>query len=92
MFNPSLSDSALDQAIKEYEALLSKYKGKIIDMDKKGKNRLAYEIKDMKEAHHVLLNIEADPTSIVAIKKQVEITDNILRMLILNSALNKKVK
>lgn len=84
LFKGNLSESALEQAVKDFEALLAKHKAKIEDQDKKGKTRLPQAIKKCKDAYQILFKVQADPASLAPIKKQLEIQDAILRSMFTN--------
>lgn len=84
LFSPNLDDAKLDKAIKDLEALLGKFNGKILDADKKGRKKLAYKIDDNRDANQVILKLELEEDSVSKIRKQLSISDNILRFSILS--------
>ena len=88
ILNPDLDEARLDQTLRDIEAVLGKYEAKVVDIDKRGKRRLAYTIKNKRDSHQVILKLEIEPSTVAPIKKQLSITDNILRFTLL--ALNKQ--
>ena len=61
---------------------MAKSKGKILDQNNKGKQKTAYPVAGFNEAHQILLNIEADPSSLVALAKLIDMDENIIKHLL----------
>lgn len=79
LYSPKLDDSSVDKAVKEFENLLHKHNAKVTDVNKKGRQPMAYEIANFKDANHVLVYFDAEGDAIAPIKKQLEINTNVLR-------------
>jgi len=81
---PTLDEEGLDNVIKLVEEFMTK-EGCVIKMtDKKGRKRLAYEVKKMRDGYYVSTIFEGKPESIVAIKRMMTISEEIIRSIIVS--------
>ncbi|WP_347489471.1 30S ribosomal protein S6 [Desulfoscipio sp. XC116] len=71
------------------DALIGKVRGiaetngaEIIKLEKWGKRRLAYEIKDCREGLYVIMNFKGDAAVAAELDRVLKITENILRHMI----------
>ena len=74
-----------DRVRGQIELMLQKEGAEILICKKWDERRLAYEIKGRKRAGYVLTYFKAPPTIQSAIERQVQLSDNILRCLILRA-------
>lgn len=65
------------------KALLEKVGAKVVRFHRWDQRQLAYEIKGQREGIFYLLYLEADPASIATLKREVELSELVLRSLIL---------
>lgn len=56
--------------------------GKLGEVDDWGIRKLAYEINHLKEGNYVLINFEADPAIIKELERRSQITDAIIKYLV----------
>lgn len=56
--------------------------GKLGEVDDWGIRKLAYEINHIKEGNYVLINFEADPSIIKELERRSQITDAIIKYLV----------
>lgn len=56
--------------------------GKLGDVDDWGIRKLAYEINHLNEGNYVLINFEADPSIIKELERRSQITDAIIKYLV----------
>ncbi|MEB3238379.1 MAG: 30S ribosomal protein S6 [Candidatus Sericytochromatia bacterium] len=80
---PQLEDEQVDAAMKQVEDLLAKFGGVLVRHEKKGKRRLAYEVKDQREGTYCLINFEAGQLVLDELRRFFSISDDILRSMIL---------
>lgn len=60
--------------------------GKLGEIDDWGNKKLAYEIQKLSEGNYVLINFEADPSIIKELERRAQITDQIIKYLVVNKA------
>ena len=81
LYHPDL-EIDLDKALKKVEKIVKDNKGKIVDSDNWGKRKLAYSIKKEDHAIYVYYDVELEKGSISKIESTLNITDEVLRYLI----------
>ena len=84
LLNPDLDQTRVDQELKGFEEIFAKHGGKIVDIDNRGRKKSAYPIKNKRDANQVILKVELEPNQVTQVKKQLSITNNILRYSLLN--------
>lgn len=83
ILRPQLEEEQVDAAMKKLEEFITKSGGTIVRHEKKGKKRLAYEVKDQREGTYVLLNFELDPAQVKELKRYFALSDDTIRHLVL---------
>jgi small subunit ribosomal protein S6 len=81
LYHPSLEvdlSKAEDQILKVFSAS----KAKVLNTDNWGKRKLAYQIKKQDHAIYVFYTVEVNPAEIKKIESRLNITDEIVRYLI----------
>ena len=81
IIDPNLTEEALKALEDRFTGLINE-NGKVESVENMGKKRLAYEIKKNKEAIYLLINFEANPSSIAELERNYRITDEILKFII----------
>lgn len=77
------SDEEVTNAIiTKFENLIKNNGGVIEKLDRWGKKRLAYEIKDFTEGFYVLVHFTAEPAVVRELERVIKITDEVLRHLL----------
>ena len=85
ILHPNTEMELQDSLIERYKALVEEEGGKVTDVRKWGKRRLAYEIADQREGFYVLLNYEAEPKVTDELDRILKITEQIIRFMITRS-------
>ncbi len=80
LIRPDMEAGILKAEYKGIEDMVAKYKGNIEGVQEIGKKSLAYSIKKHKEGVYYLLNIKMGPHAIKALKDELKLNENILRM------------
>ncbi|MBK9144002.1 MAG: 30S ribosomal protein S6 [Candidatus Melainabacteria bacterium] len=79
---PNLDEDGVDKTIATVEEFL-KGQGAIVDLtDKKGRKRLAYEVKKMRDGYFVHSVFRAPAESLAAIKRMMTLSEDVIRFLI----------
>ena len=76
-------EELINAIVAKFENLINNNGGVIEKMDRWGKKRLAYEIKDFTEGYYVLVNFNAEPKTVQEIERVMKITDEVIRHLLI---------
>lgn len=68
-----------DQLITTIEKNIENLGGKVFEINKMGRKKLAYDLGDNRDAFCVTLNIEIDPARIKELKRYLKLNDTVLR-------------
>ena len=82
VLNAKIDDDARNAALSRAKDYITRFGGKISDVEEWGKQRLAYEIQKMSEGYYYFIQFEAESDAPAKIESQVRIMDNVLRFLI----------
>lgn len=81
IINPNLSEDDNNSIIDKFKSIIEK-DGEIVDVDKWGKRKLAYEINDLKEGYYVLINFNSDTDVVDELQRVFKIDDEIMRYIV----------
>lgn len=77
-------EEVINNTITKFENLIKNNGGNIEKIDRWGKKRLAYEVKDFAEGFYVLFYFTAEPKAIAELDRVMKITDEVLKHMIIN--------
>ena len=78
-----LDEEGTNAIITKFETLINNNGGQVEKIDRWGKKRLAYVIKDFAEGFYCLVNFSAEPATIVELDRIMKITEDILKFMII---------
>ena len=78
-----LEEEATNAVITKFEMLITNNGGTIDKIDRWGKRRLAYEVKDFMDGFYVLMYFSAEPKVIKELDRVMKITEEILKHMII---------
>lgn len=81
LYHPDL-EVDLDKGEQRVKKIIEDNKGKIVETDNWGKKKLAYPINKLESAVYVFYTVELVPTSLQKIESTLNITDEVLRYLV----------
>lgn len=81
--NPQLEDDELDSLLNKVKKVVKDAKGEAAKIDKWGKRKLAYEIKDFNEAIFILLKFNADEKKISELERVIKLEEKVIRYLLI---------
>ena len=84
ILKPEMDEEALAQTIDRYSNIVTNGQGEVVSIDKWGKRRLAYEIKDLFEGYYVLMHFQSEPPVVTELDRVMKISDDMLRFMIIN--------
>ena len=82
IINPNCTEEALKALESKFTGLINK-NGKVESVQNMGKKKLAYDIKKNSEAFYMLLNFDAEPSSIAELERNYRITDDVLKFIVI---------
>ena len=82
VLRPDLDEEKNTAVIEKFKDLIESHGGEVLKIDKWGKRRLAYEVKDLREGFYVICHMSADTKVAAELDRVFKITDEVLRHLI----------
>jgi len=76
---PGLPDEVTNQIIDKVRDTIKKHKGEVVDLNRWGKRRLAYEIKRRQYGYYVIIEHNTEPTVVAEVDQYFNINEHILR-------------
>jgi len=83
ILRPDLGEEQVNQAIAKYQDLLQEYGAEEIDIQHRGKRRLAYEIKRCREGIYIQMNYKAPGSHVAKLERAMRLGDDVIRYLTL---------
>lgn len=81
IIRPDLDDEAVAATVDKFTNVVVNNGGTEVTVDKWGKRRLAYEIKNYREGYYVLINFEGEARTAEELERTMKISDDVLRFL-----------
>jgi small subunit ribosomal protein S6 len=81
ILRPDLGEELVDQAIAKYQGLLKDQGAENVEVQHRGRRRLAYEIRKFREGIYVQMNYEAPGTAVAVMERAMRISDDVIRYL-----------
>lgn len=78
---PNITEEENEQLIQQMEGVVVEKKGKVLNVDKWGKRRMAYQIKKFDEAYYVFFLYEGAPEIPAELERKFKQIDAVLRFL-----------
>lgn len=85
IFKPNLDAEEVDKSLAKLEELITGYAGKVLSVDKIGRKKLAYDIQKFRDGFFVSQVITMPADKIVEFKRQLKLSDSILRTMFLET-------
>lgn len=82
IIKPNLEEGEIEGIITEITDLI-KQDGKVIEVDKKGIKKLAYEINKCKEGYYITFDFEVKSELIVELERHYRVNENIIKFITL---------
>jgi small subunit ribosomal protein S6 len=79
---PTLDDEAVETVTKKFDDQIAGVGGEVEKTEKRGRKRLAYEVKDFKDGFYVLTDFKADPSQITELERLIKLNDDVIRHVI----------
>lgn len=80
---PTLDEEAVDAVAKRVDDQIAGVGGSVDKTEKRGRKRLAYEVKDFKDGFYVLTEFKADANQITELERLFRLNDDVIRHIII---------
>jgi small subunit ribosomal protein S6 len=81
ILDPALGDDGVDAAVATASSAVTKEGGTVVEVQKWGKKRLAYEVKKRREGHYVFFRLQAPVKAVAELKRHLNIAEPVLKHL-----------
>ena len=81
ILRPDLTDEQVEQAIAKYQNLLKEQGAEDIQIQNRGKRRLAYEIKKQRDGIYIQMNYSGPGTAIAPMERAMRLSEEVIRYL-----------
>ncbi len=79
ILDPALGDDGVEAAATAAKAVLSKAGGEVLEIQKWGKKRLAYDIDKRREGHYVYFRTKAPGKAVAELERHLKIAEPVLK-------------
>ena len=83
ILRPDLGEELVDQAIAKYENLLREQGAEQIEIQHRGRRRLAYEIQRQREGIYIQMNYKAPGSHVAPVERAMRLSEDVIRYLTL---------
>jgi small subunit ribosomal protein S6 len=84
IIRPDLDEEQTNAVIEKFKGLLEAQGATIENIDKCGKRRLAYEIKDFLDGFYTIVTFQAEPAAVAELERVMRISDEVIKYLIVS--------
>jgi small subunit ribosomal protein S6 len=81
ILRPDLGDEQVEQAVTKYQNLLRDQGADNLELQNRGKRRLAYEIKKQRDGIYIQMNYTAPGTAIAPMERAMRLSEEVIRYL-----------
>lgn len=82
ILRPSLEESEVEQRANAIAEILKNQGGEVVGIERLGKKRLAYEIKDLREGNYVAMQFKSEAAASKELERQLKLHEDVLRALV----------
>lgn len=84
IFKPNLDAEEVDKNLAKLEETLVSYGGKVLEADKVGRKKLAYDIQKFRDGFFVTQILSLPEDKVTEFKRQLKLNDSVLRIMFLD--------
>ena len=81
ILRPDLGEEQVEQAINKYQSLLQEQGGQKIEIQHRGKRRLAYEINKQRDGIYVQMNYQGPGSVVAPLERAMRLSEEVIRYL-----------
>lgn len=89
ILRPALEESEVEERVNAIAEIIRGQGGEVVAVERLGKKRLAYEIKDVREGHYAVMQFKSGAAASKELERQLKLHEDVLRALLVS--LDKKM-
>lgn len=86
IIKPNIDSEETDKVIEKIQANVVELGGKVVDTDKTGRKKLAYEVKGFRDGFFATIKLELEPSQVSKFTRQLSLNEAVLRTMFLEMA------
>ncbi len=86
IIKPNIDSEEYDKLVSKIEETITSLDGKVSSIDKMGRKKLSYDIKDYRDGYFAVHNFEMEPNQVEKFNRQLRLNENILRVILLETS------
>ena len=86
IIKPNIDSEEYDKIVAKIEETITSLDGKVTSVDKMGRKKLSYDIKDYRDGYFAVHNFELDPAQVEKFNRQLRLNENILRIMFIETS------
>jgi len=89
ILRPDLGEERTDAEVQKYRELLTEQGATELEIQHRGKRRMAYEIRKQRDGVYIQMNFQAPGAAIAVMERSMKLSENVLRYLTLKQPVEK---
>ena len=81
ILDPGLDENQVNEEVQKVEGLITGHGGKVLDVQRWGRKRLAYEIRRKRDGVYTLIKHESTGESVKDLERRLRLDENVMRVL-----------
>ncbi len=81
ILDPGLDENQVNEEVQKVETLITSHGGKVLDVQRWGRKRLAYEIRRKRDGVYTLIKHESTGESVKELERRLRLDENVMRVL-----------
>lgn len=90
ILDPALSEEAVEAELKHVKGIVEREGGEVLEVQRWGKKRLAYEIRKKREGQYILIRFKSAPGFIPELERHFKLSEATLRHMVIKCGEPKK--
>ena len=83
---PNLDNDEADKVIAKIEESVSSLGWNVVDTDKMGRKKLAYDVKGFRDGFIAVFKINLEPDKVAEFKRQLKLNENVIRTMFMEQS------
>ncbi len=83
IIKPNIDSEEYDKIVSKIEENIVALEGKVTSVDKMGRKKLSYDIKDYRDGYFAVQTFEMEPAQVEKFKRQLRLNEDIIRTMLL---------
>jgi small subunit ribosomal protein S6 len=82
ILRPTLEENEVEERANAVAEIVKSHGGEVNAVERLGKKRLAYEIKDVREGNYVVMQFKSEPAASKELERQLKLHEDVLRAIV----------